>query len=198
MSALAFMLAVAALPSGASFDNERSALEVRCTDEHGEDNLPEIRKCMGIVDASNMPLDVLGREINGRHPFEYFTLANRLFSEAGRKDDGVFWFYMWQLRHRILIACYPEADPSEEPAMFGAMFATATIDFNAHARANRKEWASIIDRVLRWDEANPDRFDPVRDCSAARDEQREGLKALAGEIRENQTALPAQSADQGE
>lgn len=138
-----------------------------------------------------MPLDALERDINERHPLDYMILAMRLFSKADRKDDGLFWFYAWQLRQRIRLACYPDLDPSGEPALSGALFATFGPAFNEYAGADPDKWATVIDRVLAWDATNPSRYERDAACTAQRDEVRGGLEELAKTIREHRDEILA-------
>lgn len=141
--------------------------------------------------AETMSLDALERDINRRHPMDYMMLAARLFYEVERKDDGLFWFYAWQLRQRIRLACYPDLDPSAEPALFGAIFVTNGPDFNKHAGSDPDKWAAVIDRVLAWDAANPSQYERDATCTAQRDEVRGGLEELAEIIRKRRDEILA-------
>jgi len=140
--------------------------------------------CDDSVDPQHMPLDALIRIIPDQHPALYYTLAARLF-EAGRRDDAVFWFYAGQLRYRIRLACHPDLAPDTEPALFGALHEEVGTQVNGYAGGDPFAWAATMERVLDWDEATRNGFEPKSACRAQIAEQRSGLGQLVAQVRAN-------------
>jgi hypothetical protein len=109
-----------------------------------------------IASAAREPTDVI------------LEMSLRLF-QNGRQDDGVFWYYVGQLRGRM------EAETNSNAAeTYGAVFATMGSAINEYAFGDVEKLAATMDRVLAWDDAHPfERIDP-----AVRTKQRAGLTQL--------------------
>ncbi|MBN2293380.1 MAG: hypothetical protein JXM70_13205 [Pirellulales bacterium] len=60
-------------------------------------------------DLSAQSVDELKAGIEGKHPADYYFLAQKLFA-SGKKDEAVRWFYIGQLRFRYHLAANPDLD----------------------------------------------------------------------------------------
>ncbi len=152
--------------------------------------------CDNSVDPQTLGLDELIRIIPDQHPSSYFVLAGRLFY-TGRRDEAVFWFYAGQLRYRIRLACHPDLPPDTEPALFASLFETIGRPINEYGAGDPPALAATMQRVLAWDEATRNGFEPKAACSAAIAENREGMGQLMAEIRANPDDIRRQRTGNG-
>ena len=141
-------------------------------------------------DAETEPLDTLIADAPHEHPLAMMVLAHRLF-EAGRKDEGVFWFYLGQLRWRAYLAADPDDSESQ---MFGQLFQTWAPTFSEYAGGDIAAMLRMFQAVLDWDAAHPDNFTPP---GGARDQARQGLRALAAYTQAHADELRKQRASRG-
>lgn len=165
-----------------------------CITEHAGD--PAARDaCLGVFDPMTMPLAELEQRVPTAHPVEMMQLGIRLFSQEGRKDDGLFWFYASQLRWRTHLTCNPP-QPGGEGTLFGAMFDTAGPMFNEYAGENVDNWLATIDAVLAWDARTPERFAEAmsEECDSALEIQRQQMLELRAIISERRAELEAAAA----
>ena len=140
--------------------------------------------CDNSVDPQTIALDELIRIVPDQHPSFYYILAQRLFA-AGRRDDAVFWFYAGQLRYRIRLTCHPELAPDTEPALFGALSETVGRPINEYAFGDPPAFVATMERVLAWDEATRNGFEPKAACTAIIAQQRQGMGQLVSHVRDN-------------
>jgi|EndMetStandDraft_8_1072994.scaffolds.fasta_scaffold26250_1 hypothetical protein len=96
----------------------------------------------------------------GQHPAEYYRQAAKLFSTTSRKDDAVFVFYLGQLRYRAHLQARRDLKPDGDPALFGSLSEVVGRPLNEYAFGDLARLADVIDAVLAYDAANPDRFTP--------------------------------------
>ncbi|HWZ63569.1 MAG TPA: hypothetical protein VNX02_11140 [Steroidobacteraceae bacterium] len=100
-------------------------------------------------------------EIEGRlpnaHPDNYYAYAGRLWRD-GEKDRAVFWLYVGEVRFRFLLLTEPNADPSGDPALFGAMRETIGRPIMTYASSDVEKWSKEIDAALQWDQSNQNGF----------------------------------------
>ena len=149
---------------------------------------PEPAECDDSVDVQTIALDELLRIIPDQHPAFYYTLAARLFA-VNRRDEAVFWFYAGQLRYRIRLSCHPNLRPDIEPALFGSLQETVGRPLNEYAGADPAAWAAALERVLAWDLATRNGFEPKAACAAAIARQREGMGQLIARLRADPDAI---------
>jgi hypothetical protein len=126
------------------------------------------------------------------HPAEMMQFAAQTFA-AGNHDDGVFWFYLGQLRYRAYLSANPQLEPSGEPAVFSALMATLGPPIDEWAFGDIPELAAAIDRVLAFDATHPDPSIP----GAAVQGTREGLAQMRDQILAEQESIAAQRAANG-
>jgi hypothetical protein len=140
--------------------------------------------CDNSVDPQTVALDELIRIVPDQHPSFYYVLAGRLFA-ANRKDEAVFWMYAGQLRYRIRLACHPDLAPDTEPALFGSLTETVGRPVNEYGFGDLTALPATLERVLAWDAATHNGFEPKAACASAIAEQRQGLGQLIAHIRAN-------------
>jgi len=130
--------------------------------------------------AAAVPKDVA--TLAGQHPAEYYRRAAARFGE-GRKDDAVFLFYLGQLRYRAhLSARRDELKPDGDPALFASLSEVVGRPLNEYAFGDIPALVKILDAVLDYDRANPDRFTPPSQFPQAYASHRGGLASLKGQI----------------
>jgi hypothetical protein len=152
--------------------------------------------CDNSVDPQTVALDELIRIVPDQHPSAYYVLASRLF-QANRKDEAVYWFYAGQLRYRIRLACHPDLAPDTEPALFGSLQETVGRPVNEYAGADPAAWAATMERVLAWDAATHNGFEPKAACQAQIAEQRSGMGELIRHVRDNAAQIRSDRAARG-
>ncbi|MGU3495792.1 hypothetical protein ACLBXM_17260 [Xanthobacteraceae bacterium A53D] len=118
--------------------------------------------------------------------------AGRLWS-SGKTEDATFWFYAGQLRMRAYLAATPDTDTTGNATLFAALMESIGRPINEHAFGDISALIATIDRVLAWDEANPDPALPA----AARKDSRAGLMGLRDDIRRDAAAIRAQRTANG-
>lgn len=106
---------------------------------------------------SNVRTPPEASSLAGQHPAEYYKRASSLFG-AGRKDDAVFIFYLGQLRYRAHLSARRDLTPDGDPALFGSLSEVVGRPLNEYAFGDLPALVQIIDAVLAYDAANPDRF----------------------------------------
>ena len=152
--------------------------------------------CDNSIDPQTVALDELIRIVPDQHPSFYYILANRLYA-ANRKDEAVFWMYAGQLRYRIRLACHPDLAPDTEPALFGSLQETVGRPINEYGFGDLQALPAALERVLAWDAASRNGFEPKSACASAIAEQRQGLGQLIAHIRTNGDDIRRQRAANG-
>lgn len=133
------------------------------------------------------PVDDLIAHADQQEAFALVILAKRLF-EAGRKDEGVFWYYVGQLRGRM------EASTNETAAQaYGAVFASIGPMFNEYAAGDLEKLEGTIDNVLAWEVAHP----PAGVAKEVREKQRRGLADLRTYFLANKAKVRAERTKNG-
>jgi len=133
----------------------------------------------------------------GQHPAEYYRTAAKLF-RAGKRDDAVFIFYLGQLRYRVHLAARRAAlKPDGDPALFASLSEVVGRPLNEYAFGDIPTLAGIIDAVLVYDAANPDRFTPPSEYPAVTKWIREGLATMKATIIRNRDTIKATRAKNG-
>lgn len=131
--------------------------------------------------------------IETKHPAAFFILALKRFDE-GRRDDAVMWFYIGQIRYRAYLSSNPKLEPSGDPALFSSLFHTVGPTINGYAFGDIPQLVKTIDRALEWDAKHPDSLTPK---SPKRDEVRDGLVKLKGQIVSQRDEIRAQRTKNG-
>ena len=123
----------------------------------------------------------------------FYQKANEEYA-AGNRDQAVTFFYVGQLRGRVLVECQ-QVRPDGEPALLASLNESVGRVMNEYAGGSPSGWAAAIDRALAYDAANPDPATPSAECRAERERQRVGLTELrdhilanVDQIREQRTA----------
>jgi hypothetical protein len=125
------------------------------------------------VRPTTSDLNTLVERADGLPTEEILELSVQLFN-TGRRDEGVFWYYVAQLRGRMEMATNRDAEVA-----YGAVFASTGPMFNEYAGADISKYTATMDRVLAWDDAHP-----MPGVSAElRDKTRAGLSSLRDNIR---------------
>ena len=110
-------------------------------------------------------------------PVGLYTLAERLFS-AGRRDEGVTWFYIAQIRSRFRLATAPDLPPDGEPALYAALNDSLGRPINEWAFGDIDRVAAQMKQALEWDASHANVVTPKAANAAALEEVRSGLVAL--------------------
>lgn len=115
--------------------------------------------------------------LSGEHPSAYYMRAISLF-QKGKKDDAVFVFYLGQLRFRTHLLAHPQLKPDSDPALFSSLSEVVGGPINEYAFGDIPALARIIDEVIAFDDANPDKFTSPTQFADAHAKVREGLLAM--------------------
>jgi len=150
----------------------------------------------GTNDIMNMTPDELRKGIEDAHPSTYYALARKLFEE-GKKDEAVFWFYEGQLRYRFHLAANPGLDPSGDPALFSSLSEVIGRPLNEYAFGDLDAFVKTIDRVLEWDEKNPNGFTSKETHGSEWQEIRKGLGGLRQYVVDNEDSIRQQRVANG-
>jgi len=145
----------------------------------------------GTNDIMNMTPDELRKGIEDAHPSTYYVLAQKLFKE-GKKDEAVFWFYEGQLRYRFHLSANPGLDPSGDPALFASLSEVIGRPLNEYAFGDLDALVATIDRVLEWDEKNPNGFTSTTTHDAEWQDIRKGLGGLRQHVVDNKDSIRKQ------
>lgn len=113
----------------------------------------------------------------------FYQKANEEYA-AGNRDEAVTFFYVGQLRGRIVVECQ-DVPRDREPALIASLNSTVGQTMNEYAGGSPAGWAAAIDRALAYDAANPDPNAPSAECRAERTRQRAGLTGLRDHILAN-------------
>lgn len=108
-------------------------------------------------ELSNMSASEVKSTLVKGHPANYFTLAALLFSE-GKKQEGVKWFYVGQIRYRAYLKANPSLKPSEDPALFSSLIYSVGTPLNEYIGGDIDEWLATIDEAVQWHIDNPNYF----------------------------------------
>lgn len=207
------LLALAACGAGGATNNQAAAVPadrqadatrekaIPCSVQaHGMGGVlreaPEPAACDDSVDAQTLGLDALIRIIPDQHPAYYYVLAQRLLA-ANRRDEAVFWFYAGQLRYRIRLSCHPDLRPDIEPALFGSLQETVGRPVNEYGFGDLTALTTAMERVLAWDAATHNGFEPKAACATQIAQQRQGLGQLIAQIRADPDAIRRQRTANG-
>jgi hypothetical protein len=134
--------------------------------------------------------------IEDKHTAAYYELAAQLFAQ-GQKDEGVFWFYVGQLRYRFHLEASPGLDPSGDPALFGSLSEVVGRPINEHAFGDIPKLAAIIDRVLAWDAGHVNGFTKKDGHAKALEGIREGLAEMKDTVLRDQEEIKRQRRENG-
>jgi len=130
-------------------------------------------------------------DVEHAHPVAMMLLSKRLF-DAGRRDEGVFWFYEAQLRWRALLT---QTSNNAERAQFQRIYEAIGPAINPHAFRDLPKFYAMVDSVLAWDAAHPDDF--VTDA-AAKAHTRAGLTELVTYVRAHTDEIQSQTLETGD
>lgn len=139
-------------------------------------------------DILNLPYDEIENRITAQHPALYMTYAGRVFGENS-KAEGIFWYYVAQIRYRHHLAANPDLEVSGDPALYASFSHTLGTTINKHAGSNPDLWIEMIERALEWDDANQNGFTSKTSHAEEYAEVRKGLEDLKAEIRDNRQAI---------
>lgn len=122
-------------------------------------------------------------QIESRPWSDFYLLSAGLFTR-GEKDRAIPWFYIGQLRARVLVRC-KRTTPDGDSAALAALNATLGVSVNEHAGEDTARWVAAIDEALAWDELHPDPSTTSAKCRKERTRQRAGLGDLAKYVAKN-------------
>lgn len=135
-------------------------------------------------------------ELVNEHPAAFYEHAAEQWG-SGLRDEALFWFYVGQLRYRFHLSVDPGEDPSGDPALFSALQAQVGDPINRYGGSDIDNWVRVIDRVLQWDEANPNGYTSKSDHHAEWTETRAGLRELRDELLAQRDAIVAEREQAG-
>lgn len=128
-------------------------------------------------DLAAMPIQAMVDQAPDLPPAGLYMLAERLFS-AGRRDEGVTWFYIAQIRSRVRLAAAPDLSPDGEPALYAALNDSLGRPINEWAFGDIDRVAAQMQEALDWDASHANAFTPKASNAAALEQVRSGLAAL--------------------
>jgi hypothetical protein len=141
--------------------------------------------------GAHEPIPDLIHDVEHAHPVAMMLLAKRLF-DAGRRDEGVFWFYEAQLRWRSLLS---QTSDNAERAQFQRIYEAVGPAINPHAFRDLPKFYAMVNSVLAWDAAHPDDF---ATDAAAKAHERAGLTDLVTYVRAHTDQLQSQTLETGD
>ncbi len=59
----------------------------------------------------------LKKDLGAKHPAAYYLIAAKLFKDPATKQEGLFWFYVGQIRYRYYLAANPDLPRDGDPAL---------------------------------------------------------------------------------
>lgn len=130
------------------------------------------------------------------HPANYFTFAGKLFSE-GKKQEGVKWFYVGQIRYRAYLQANPSLKPSEDPALFSSLMHSLGKPLNEYIAGDIDEWIVTIDEAIQWHKGNPYYFLDKGKNEEVYASQLSGLEKMKNNIINNKDTIRKQRQDNG-
>ncbi|MCJ2165929.1 MULTISPECIES: hypothetical protein [unclassified Pseudodesulfovibrio] len=130
------------------------------------------------------------------HPANYFTLAAKLFSE-GKKQEGVKWFYVGQIRYRAYLQANPSLKPSEDPALFSSLMYSVGTPLNEYIGGDIDEWIATIDEAVQWHNNNPDYFLDKDKNEEVYESVLSGVEKLKKHIVDNQDSIRKKRVENG-
>jgi hypothetical protein len=133
--------------------------------------------------------------IQDKAPDTYFALATELFRN-GQKDDAAFWYYVGELRYRLLLlARTKSAEASDEQAHF--WFLSQSVGKSIYENAERRSAVLMraIDRALEWDLEEPNGYTSKSVFRAEHERARQELLALRERIKEDPAGLKGNRRD---
>ncbi len=155
-----------------------------------------VSKELDLKEVGQLPEAQVVARLPESHPTVLYAFAGRLFG-AGRKDEGVMWFYVGQLRYRYHLRANPDLPPDGEPAIMASLNATLGQTINEWAGGSPEGWARAIDQALAWDEQFPNALTSKERHAAARRQVRSGLEQMRDQIRAEAASIRAQRASRG-
>lgn len=138
----------------------------------------------------------LAQRLDNQHPVKYYERAIELFAQ-GRRDDAVFLYYLGQLRWRVYLDANPTLPPDGDAAIFASLSDMAGSIINEYAGGDIPTWARIMQAVLDYDRAHPDRFTAKTATPQVRDKIRKGLAELRDHVLAQAGTFRAERAKQG-
>ena len=137
-----------------------------------------VSKEMSLKEVGQLPEAQVVARLPESHPTVLYAFAGRLFG-AGRKDEGVMWFYAGQLRYRYHLVANPGLPPDGDPAVMASLNATLGQTIDEWAGGLPEGWTRAIDQALVWDEQFPNALTPKERHAAARRQVRSGIEKCA-------------------
>ena len=159
----------------------------------------KILACLFVFSLALAPADAQtpaqaseAKALAGEHPAAWYKRAAALF-QSGKKDDATFVFYLGQLRYRAhLSARSRELRPDGDPALFASLSETIGRPINEHAFGDLPALGRVVDGVLAFDRANPDRFTPPSQYPRAWSGVRNGLAQMKAQLLSQADKIRAQ------
>jgi hypothetical protein len=103
--------------------------------------------------------------IEARHPSEMLDLAEALFATPEGKEEGVFWYYVGDLRWKTLAAC-TEPFPFEEIKRMNDRLNEVGGPIRLWSRDNIDTLLLTFDKVEKWDRETTTHYAKGPDCEA--------------------------------
>jgi hypothetical protein len=120
--------------------------------------------------------------IEDKHPSVFYVLAAKLF-ESGKKDEATLWFYIGEIRYRILLRSREKgADEARESEMFSALSDKVGIPVNRYAFGDIPVLIKIMGDALNWDDSHRNGYTSKQQFKDQYELVRNGLKQMREEI----------------
>ena len=132
----------------------------------------------------------LKKDLEEKHPAAYYMLATKLFKDSATKQEGLFWFYVGQIRYRYHLAANPELSPDGDPALFASLSEVVGRPINEWAGGVPDIWIAEMSHALEWDNAHENRFTPKSKSPEKYNQIRAGLVAMRDQITAMKDKLP--------
>lgn len=127
----------------------------------------------------------LKKDLEAKHPAAYYMLATKLFKDSTTKQEGLFWFYVGQIRYRYFLAANPDLPPDSDPALFASLSEVVGRPINEYAGGVPDVWIAEINHALEWDTAHDNGFTPK---TKSPDKYRQ-IRAALGAMRDQLAAM---------
>jgi hypothetical protein len=135
--------------------------------------------------------------IEDKHPSVFYALAAKLF-ESGRKDEATLWFYIGQIRYRVLLNSKEKsAELANESNLFSALSEQVGTAINRYAFGDIPILVKTIGEALDWDDLHRNGYTSKQQFKEQYDRVRNGLKQMREEIVQKAAMIKQQRTQNG-
>ena len=135
--------------------------------------------------------------IEDKHPSAFYALAAKLF-ESGKKDEATLWFYIGQIRYRVLLRSKEKsAELANESNVFSALSDQVGNTINRYAFGDIPVLLKTMGQALDWDESHRNGYTSKQQFKEQYDQVRNGLKQMRDEIVQKAAAIKQQRTQNG-